>query len=271
MAFADQFRPLYRVLRRKIKNLIKLVKSFKYRNFVAKNHSSNEYIANLLVVKSPIYAHLAKICVESFLFYNPKCSVVINVDSSTESAVSEAFRKVGKRRNLEIRNIGKNDESWQNVKLSVILNMQNTKEFFMDADLRWNGPMPLLDGITFFVNEFSLKDDPTYLKLLESSGWKSNKEFTMKNTSFFFWGDYKPIDEDLLFINQAMDKIKQVCNQGSIPPEDSVSIIRISEQIALSVLVDVKNLEVNFLKKVDGYRDGLFVESSYFGATGSAF
>lgn len=271
MTFGDQFRPLYRVSRRKVRSLAAIIKSFKYRNFVAKNHSSNEYVANLLVVKRPIYAQLAKICAESFLFYNPKCSVVINVDSSTETAVFEAFRKVSKRRKIEIRNIGKHEDSWQKIKLSVIFNMQNTNEFFMDADLRWNGPMPTLKGITFFVNEFNLEDNPIYWKLCEFSGWKSNKEFTMKNTSFLFWGDYKPIDTDLLFINQAMDKIQQLCNLGTIPPEDSVSINRISEQIALSVLVDVKNQQVNFLKLVDGYRDGSFVESSYFGATGSAF
>jgi hypothetical protein len=76
---------------------------------------------------------------------------------------------------------------------------------------------------------------------------------------------------DLSFIDQAMGKIQDLCDQGLIPSEDAVSIIRISEQIALSALVDVKNQEVNFLKKVDGYRDGSFVESSYFGATGSAF
>lgn len=271
MIVTDYIRPLYRVLRRIAKKLVSLVDSFRYRNSVARNHSSKNYIANLLVVKNPIYAQLAKLCAESFLFYNPKCKVVVNVDASTELAVSKAFRKVIKKRNIEIRNIGKNDNSWQDIKLNVIFRMQEPNEFFMDADLRWNGPIPTLNGLTFFVNEFKLKDNPPYLKLLESSEWKSNRDFTMKNTSFLFWGDYKPTASDISFIDQAMGKIQELCHTGVIPKEDAFSIIRISEQIALSLLVDVNNQEVSFLKKVDGYRDGSFVESSYFGATGSAF
>jgi hypothetical protein len=271
MALTDYIRPLYRVLRKRAKSAAAVVNSFKYRNLVTRNRSLNEYVANLLVVKKPIYAQLAKLCAESFLFYNPKCKVIINVDAATESAVSLAFRKLGKKRKIEIRNIGGNDDSWQDIKLRVIFEMRADNEFFMDADLRWNGPIPTLDGLTFFVNEFKLRDNAPYSKLLEFSGWKSNREFTMKNTSFLFWGDYKPIASDLSFINRAMDKIHDLCDQGVIPTEDADSIIRISEQIALSALVDVKNYEVNFLKKVDGYRDGSFVESSYFGATGSAF
>ena len=264
-------RPLFRVLKRYAKSLTSIVDSLKYRNSVARNHSSNDYIANLLVVKKPIYARLAKLCAESFLFYNPKCKVVVNVDSATELAVSTAFRKVMKKRDIEIRNIGENDKSWQDIKLSIIFKMQEPNEFFMDADLRWNGPIPTLNGLTFFVNEFKLKANPPYSKLLESSGWQSSREFTMKNTSFLFWGDYKPTVSDITFIDQAMRKIQDLCRKGVIPPEDAISIIRIIEQIALSALVDVRNQEVKFLKKVDGYRDGSFVESSYFGATGSAF
>lgn len=264
-------RPTYRFLRRKVKHLEALVDSFKYRNTVARNRSSNHYTANLLVVKKPIYAQLAKLCAESFLFYNPNCKIVVNVDAATELAVSKAFRKVIKKRDIEIRNIGENDNSWQDIKLRVIFRMQEPNEFFMDADLRWNGPMPILNGLTFFVNEFKLKDNPAYSKLLEFSGWQSNRDFTMKNTSFLFWGDYKPTASDISFIDHAMGKIQELCHTGVIPREDAISIIRISEQIALSLLVDVKNQEVKYLKKVDGYRDGSFVESSYFGATGSAF
>ena len=271
MALTDHIRPLYRVLKKRAKSAVALVNSYKYRNSMARDYSSHEYVANLLVVKKPIYAQLAKLCAESFLFYNPKCKVIINVDKATELAVSRAFGKLREKRNIEIRNIGENDDSWQDIKLRVIFEMREPNEFFMDADLRWNGPIPQLDGLTFFVNEFKLKDNPPYSKLLESSGWHSNREFTMKNTSFLFWGDYKPVASDLSFIDQAMSKIQDLCGQGLMPPEDAVSIIRISEQIALSALVDVKNQEVNFLKKVDGYRDGSFVESSYFGATGSAF
>jgi hypothetical protein len=271
MALSDHIRPFYRVLKKRVKWAIAKINSFKYRNFNSRNHTKYEYTGNLLVVKEPIYAELAKLCAESFLFFNPKCKVIINVDSATEIAVSKAFKSLAKKRNVEIKKIDRDHDSWQDIKLGVILESREEDEFFMDADLRWNGPIPHLAGVTFFVNEFKLKTNPTYSKLLESNGWLSNKDFTMKNTSFLYWGDYKPADSDKAFISQAMNRIQELCNIGVIPPEDAVSISRISEQIALSVFVDVRNLEVNFLKAIDGYRDGSFVESSYFGATGSAF
>jgi hypothetical protein len=46
---------------------------------------------------------------------------------------------------------------------------------------------------------------------------------------------------------------------------------RISEQIALSLLVEKLNSPIYFLKESDGFKDGSFVESSYFGATGASF
>lgn len=271
MTLIKYIRPIYRVLRKRAKWAIAKIVSLKYRNFVASNHSAFEYTGNLLVVKKPIYAEMAKLCAESFLYYNPKCRVIINVDSATEVAVSKAFSKLAKKRNIVIKKVGRDNDSWQDIKLGVILQAQEEDAFFMDADLRWNGPIPRLAGITFFVNEFKLKDNPTYSKLLESSGWQSDNDFTMKNTSFLYWGDYKPADKDQVFIVEAMSRIQELCDSKIIPAEDTDFIKRISEQIALSVLVDVRNLEINFLKAVDGYRDGSFVESSYFGATGSAF
>jgi hypothetical protein len=271
MTLINYIRPIYRVLRKRAKWAVAKIVSLKYRNFIASNHTAFEYTGNLLVVKKPIYAELAKLCAESFLFFNPKCKLIINVDSATEIAVSKAFKSLAKKRNVEIKKIDRDNDSWQDIKLGVILQTQEKDAFFMDADLRWNGPIPRLAGITFFVNEFKLKDNPTYSKLLESSGWHSDNDFTMKNTSFLYWGDYKPADKDRAFIVKAMNRIQELCDSGVIPAEDTDFIRRISEQIALSTLVDVRNLEVNFLKAVDGYRDGSFVESSYFGATGSAF
>lgn len=271
MIFTNLARPLYRVLKKGLKKAAAATNSIKYRHLTPRYKSSYEYVANLLLVKQPIYAQLARVCVESFLYFNPKCKIVIHVDSVTESIVSRTLKKISVNKGIEIRNVGGEDKSWQEIKLRIILEMKNPNEFFMDADLRWNGPIPQLIGTTFFVNEFKLKDDPVYLKLLEFSRWESEYEFTMKNTSFIYWGDYKPAYGDKIFIDKAMKTVQEACIKGIIPQENQSAIMRISEQIALSILVDVKHLNVNFLKEIDGYRDGSFVESSYFGATGSSF
>ncbi len=91
MALTDQIRPLYRVLKKRAKSAGAVLNSFKYRNSIARSHSSHEYVANLLVVKNPVYAQLAVLCAESFLHHNPKSKVIINADSTTESAVLKAF------------------------------------------------------------------------------------------------------------------------------------------------------------------------------------
>lgn len=271
MVLLNALRPTIRVLKSAVKRIISSLYSFRYRHLASQNRSSHEYYANLLVVKKPIYAKLARLCIESFLYFNPNCKVVVNVDSSTEAAVAKALRKLSKRRKVEIRNIGQEDCLWQEIKLELILGMRSTKEFFMDADLRWNGPMPQLDGITFFVNEFALADREPYPELIQLCGWNSPKEISMKNTSFLFWDGYIPSAADRSFIKQSMIRIQELCTNGNIGVEHNASLIRISEQVALSVMVDMNNQEVNFLKDKDGFRDGTFVESSYFGATGSAF
>ncbi len=271
MTLTKLIRPIYRVVKKSVKSGVATLNSFKYLNSSARNQSRNIYLGNVLVVKKPIYAKLARLCVESFLYYNPGCKIIVNVDSATEQAVSKAFRKAKARRNIEIRNLGDCGESWQEIKLKLILAMKDPQEFFMDADLRWNGPIPELNGTTFFVNEFKLKETYPYSNLLEMSNWQSRKEFTMKNTSFLYWGGFKPERRDELFIQEAMCKIQELYSQDVISKENADSMNRISEQIALSVLVDVRNQDVKFLKETDGYRDGTFVESSYFGATGSIF
>lgn len=271
MALANLLRPIYRVLQRMTNSTIATIISYQYRNHKAKNQSTHEYVGNVLVVKNPVYAKLARLCVESFLYHNPNCQVIVHVDPSTKSAVLKAFRKVAKNGNVEIKDLINPDGTWQEIKLRIILEMLSPAKFFMDADLRWNGPMPQLNGATFFVNEFEFKNKFPYSTLLDFSGWTSTHDFTMKNTSFLYWGDFEPKSEDHLFINDSMNIIHKFCDEIRVPPEERDSVIRISEQIALSALVDVRNLEVKFLKEVDGYRDGTFVESSYFGATGSAF
>lgn len=260
----------YRVAKKVTKKSFNYIKSINYRKTISRKHSDFEYTANLLIVKNPIYAPIAKVCVESFLHFNPKCKVVIHVDSVTGPKVKMALRKISKSK-IEIRQLDNSEFSWQEIKLDLILKLGDKNEFFMDADLRWNGPIPELKDPSFFVEEFILNDRQPYPMLLEYCEWPSNKSLTMKNTSFVYWGSFQPVESDRIFIEEAMLKIHAFCNQGIIQRESAEFIARISEQIALSVMVGLKGMNVTYLKSVDGFRDGSFVESSYFGATGSKF
>lgn len=262
---------MYRVLKALMLDFKKACISLKYRRTSPKIQSPYEYTANLLVVKKPIYADLARICAESFLYFNPDCKVIIHVDKQTESEVRHSLRKLLTGNRVEIRSIEIQDKSWQESKLDLILGMSHPGHFFMDADLRWNGPIPKLEGVTFFVNEFMFDSRVPYSQLKEKMKWSPLKSITMKNTSFLYWGGYVPTQGDKKFIEECMYGLNELCLRGEVSAEHTLSLLRISEQIALSVLVDFRDLEVNFLKESDGYRDGSFVESSYFGATGSAF
>ena len=142
----------------------------------------------------------------------------------------------------------------------------------MDADLRWNGPLPKLSELTMFVKEFTFGERAPYPRL--AAGIKSKfitNETSMKNTSFFYWGSYRPDAKDAIFVQEILRNIGEVCINQKFTQSETNSLTRISEQIALSVLVETLNIKISYLKMSDGLKDGAFVESSYFGATGSSF
>lgn len=266
-------------LLRKIKKLLKIallvvsrrMNSIHFLLFKSKKISDASLEANLLVVKKEIYADIAKICIESFLFYHPNSSVRVHVDSTTEFKVHRKLARTIKRGQVKIEVIQDQNKTWQDSKLDLVLSLSDTKQFFMDADLKWNGIMPKIDEITLFVDEFKFTDNVFYTPLFEKDWFSDYLNSTMKNTSFFYWCGYSPTQNDIEEINLIMRKVSEV---SSDPRNDAVfnqSTLRIGEQIALSLVVEKTGRPIKFLKESDGFKDGSFVESSYFGATGTSF
>jgi len=267
----NTLRTFYRMLRAYLRNLQSVAWSLKYLYLPKSSVGQCEYLANLLVVKKPIYAGIAKICVESFLHFNPFCNVVVHVDSNTHKEVSRKLRKLIKRGKVSVHLLEDQDSSWQELKLKLALGMKDINEFFMDADLRWNGQIPNLDSPKFFVEEFFFQDREPYQSIINSKNWEFGKNLSMKNTSFIYWGSSYPDAEYQQIVERIMIFLEQYCSDASMELIEKESLMRISEQVALSILVDYLKIPITFLKEVDGYRDGSFVESSYFGATGSVF
>ena len=52
---------------------------------------------------------------------------------------------------------------------------------------------------------------------------------------------------------------------------DHMPLERLREQIVISLVSETWDKDIYFLKEKDSHMDGSFVESSYFGATGSTF
>jgi hypothetical protein len=214
---------------------------------------------------------MAKICVESFLYFHPKCTVVVHVDRSTHAEVNQKLRKLISREQVRVEKVHQDSVTWQISKLDLIFKLGNSNKFFMDADLKWNGPLNKLDGIVIFVNEFVFKENNDYKPMTQSPWFVPYMNSTMKNTSFFYWGAYSPTNSDIQRVNHLMQLIEKISENSQNPSEFNSTLGRISEQIALSLALEIIRQPVDFLKKTDKFKDGSYVESSYFGATQTLF
>jgi hypothetical protein len=234
--------------------------------------SRNYVVAHVLVVKNLEYVKVAKVCVESFLVFNPETVVIIHVDLLTEKSVRLKFKRLINKGRVSIILVKNYELKWQIQKIELICSLSGSDSIFMDADLKWNGPLPAIQGTTFFVNEFLLDENEDYKYLLKEI-FKNKTIFgPMKNTSFFTWGGYELSE----FQKKRIREIEQVI-VNHLAIQDKVQskysgLNRMSEQLALSLAVEeFPAINVTYLKSEDGFKDGSFVESSYFGATGATF
>jgi hypothetical protein len=223
---------------------------------------------HILVVNSIYYVLLAQICINSFLKHNPHFNFVIHTDSRLVNILRRRFKFLINFNRVEVNEDLDQELTWQRSKLGVILAMNGTKDIFMDADLRWNGPLTETKGITFYLQEFSLGSSGLYTSAFPNYGLMPDHH--MYNLSFFTFGgnvlSVSEIDEVL----SLQQEIEQLVSE-SLAPSDILAIRRMSEQLALSIAVCRFSTSVSTLKSADQRSDGDFVESCYFGATGLTF
>lgn len=257
------------LLRRTVGLFSNLLWTLKWNFIQAKSNNKQPMIGHLLLVKKTAYVQVARICISSFLHYNPNAVLKVHCDEVTYKKTRLMVRFLSKKNQVQVILDQSNVEKWQFSKLQLILSLSGSKDFYMDADLKWNGPLPAIASTTFFVREFVLSSKKEYVQLLSNMGMKKMESNTMKNTSFFSWGGKtapERISSQLLrFWDQMLEVIERL--PVSKPKKDALS--RISEQLALSALV--AESESNYIKTSDSQFDGTFVESSYFGATGTKF
>lgn len=255
---------------RRFINIIRVFSEFTFSRFKwlgtsSSSRSEVEFHAHLLIIKKPIYAKIARTCIESFLHYHPNSKIYIHHDQKTSrSLILHLFLvRLFRRNRLHFVRLNR-ENSWQFEKLSLIKSLDNTSDIYLDADLRFNGQLKLTSSITFFVEEesflFRLRDSRN------SDGVSTLS--TNRNTSIFAWGKHFPSHElqprldDLYF---DLERFIPECERRS------QYLGHLREQIALSLFVDLMQVEVNYVKKRDAQFDRSLVESSYFGATGSLF
>lgn len=216
-------------------------------------------------MKKPIYAKVARTCVESFLYHHPNAQVSIYCDRTT---IAPSRRKLFlvrlfKPKVLNFKLINSND-AWQVSKLYLLTQLRSPNDVFLDADLKFNGRLPLINTITFFVAEETF--------VIKGSKYSSIKlqttTCTNRNTSIFSWGGKIPTKTQFEILDKIYNSLEDLL------PSDIKSgeyLGRLREQISISIFVDLLQEDIEFVKFRDKQFDGTFVESSYFGATGSIF
>lgn len=242
----------------------------------ARNVSDESLIAHLLVVKNSMYSQIAKICTLSFLHYHPKSRVIIHVDESTHLAVAKWAKSCVFAESITVQLVETEpQESWQVQKTNLVLSLSGTRDLFVDADMRWNGPINLKDyyskTVCFFVEEYRISNHDKLSKMLEHPDFSRYGSASMWNTSFICFSGFSLSATQKHEILELQNRIIHYAKTHMSEESLSTSTIRISEQLAISLAATNWDVHLKALKLDDGYKDGSFLESSYFGATGTHF
>ena len=254
--------------RRKFRAKIFLIK---WKWFSPRIPSADKHQIHILIIRDPKYISVAKVCIYSFLYWNPNSIFTLHVDGVTQNKTEKAFSSYLKSEKLKIETISAPKAyPWQLVKLQLIMQLDGSSDIYMDADLRWNEKLPRLKGITFFVNEFQLQSKPDFSMLLKELNIDNFEKVFMRNLSFFTFYGFKLTDSQLEDIYITWNKVINAQKSLDIDSE-SPTIGRISEQLVLSIACENWNNPIFALKDEDGLKDGKFVESTYFGVTGLEF
>ncbi len=268
---------MHRIFIYKAKSLFKAAIRFKnflvWSKFSSDSINSHQYVVHLLVVKNVVYAKIAKTAVLSFLYFHPYSKIIIHCDEITQAQLEKTFLRYLSEKSIEIVLDCKSELTWQENKIKVIFSMNGSEDIFMDADLRWNGPITKqLSGLTFFVQEFYFEDRSPFRQIgqiIENTLQFRNLQ--MYNTSFFSFGGVRvpkiELDSVVNFAKNSFEFYKS----ANIGKDDMIIVERLTEQIALSVWCSKWSKQIICLKDSDKIFDQSFVESSYFGATGNLF
>jgi hypothetical protein len=233
---------------------------------------TNSFVAHILVFENPAYIRISAIAARSFLFWNRNSSVILHCNAEILPKIRKEFKKELARKRLRVELLGGEKLiSWKQHKIELLSSLRDSNHFYMDADMRWNGSIPKIDGITFYVKEYAFIERPHLLKYISMVNQSTNVEGSMLNTSFFFPNGLVDQDEFRAESLNYLQKIESGLSKLSTEEQSQLFLPHLSEQLAISMYFSKQKMKINFLKESDRHRDGAFIESSYFGSTGVSF
>ena len=263
-----------RILLTSKKRLLSVERSlrlFYWDHFPAKVSGDFSQDAHLLIVKNIAYSRIAMTCALSYLHHHPKSRVILHCDNFTFEDMARLVASRKRRQSIIVLNEMDETSTWQYSKLKLILSLSGSNDIYMDADLRWNGVIEAPSMITFFVAEFQMFQMSPFRQALRHLDCTDNMDSLMKNTSFFSFAGANLSEDQKGEVFEFYLNLTENLKGADLGVLDMQPLIRLSEQIALSIFAENWTNEIGFLKLNDAHRDGAFVESSYFGATGSMF
>lgn len=221
---------------------------------------------HIICVRKKEYLVAGARCANSIWHYNPGVRVRFYIDEKLSNEKRYLMRKLNRQDRAEII-VERGFDSWQELKLKVILHRLTTKDFFCDADIYWNAPLPIERTGFYFAAEPSLLSREPYISVLNDSGIQVKDNFFMANSSFI------KLDESLdrtIFAREVwlyFEEIRKVCASSHYENAKVQKIMRLSEQIALSIAINSKVEFFKSLKSSDKPMDGGIAESYYLGTT----
>ena len=221
---------------------------------------------HIITVTKKAYLKAAIRCANSIWFQSPEMQIVIHIDKHLarhrDYLIGRLDRKDRARLQLE-----ESFNSWQELKLRVILHDLGENDSFSDADLYWNVPIPLSNSGYYFASENLLLDREPYSKVIQDCKIQLHPDSFMANSSFVALGKFPNKRE---FVDEVESNFVKIRNQLSIGTYDEAvrsKVLRLSEQIVLSISINKHSNHFKKLKLTDDPMDGGPAESYYLGTT----
>lgn len=243
---------------------------YKYRVGISPINEDVEQIAHVLVVKNLAYVEISIFSILSFLFYNKKSKVVVHCDEICFEKIQEKYSTQISMGRVEVKK-DMRDPYWQLSKLKIFKDLASESHCMFDVDTRWNGKLELESGVSY-VSHFEfpfIEKSPwrwlimSYLKLDDC------EKFFMLNTSFIRKSDLISVSDTLL--DEIFERLFNIPDCTEIGKGDLPGVIRIAEQVAISIYLQHKNVGLKALVGDGRPRSGMLLETTYFGATGNKF
>jgi len=243
---------------------------YKYRVGISPNNENVEQLAHVLIVKNLAYVEISTFSILSFLFYNKKSKVVIHCDEICFEKIQEKYSIQITMGRVELKK-DMSDSDWQLSKLKIFKDLASEAHCMFDVDTRWNGKLELESSVSY-VSHFEFP-------FIEKSPWRwlimsylkldDGEKFVMLNTSFIRKSDL--IRDSDSFLDEIFESLFNISDCTEIGRGDLPGVIRIAEQVAISIYLQHKNLTVKALVGDGRPRSGMLLETTYFGATGNKF